>query len=67
MSMNRDRYYEHDANLVGESLCREISNAKRWSHVMDAWRALVNMRRLQDNLRNSDRTRNAEGTGKAQG
>ncbi len=39
-----------EADLVCEALVREINRASRWSHVLDAWRALLNVRRIEDEL-----------------
>ena len=39
------------ASLVCEALCREIASAERFSHVEDAWRALLNVRRMEREMR----------------
>lgn len=39
-----------ESNLVAEAILREMNRASRWSHVMDAWRALLNVRRIESEL-----------------
>lgn len=35
-----------ESEQVCEALVREIANAKRWTAVVDAWKALLNVRRM---------------------
>ena len=39
-----------DMQLVCETLVKEIESAQRWSAVMDAWRALLKVRRMGTEL-----------------
>lgn len=42
--------YKKESSLVREALVREIRDADRWMGVMEAWNALLNVRRMAKNL-----------------
>lgn len=39
-----------EADLICEAILREIDRAGRWSHVTDAWKALLTVRRMEKEL-----------------
>lgn len=39
-----------EADLVCEALVREIGNAQRWSAVVEAWEALLHVRRMSRDM-----------------
>lgn len=43
--------YGIQADAVCKVLCREIANAKRWSAIVDAWQAILTVRRMEKELR----------------
>lgn len=49
MSAPVDRI-EREAALVAEALVREIRDAARWAAVVEAWEALLKVRRMADSL-----------------
>lgn len=46
----------NDEQLVCEALVREIGKAKRWTAVVEAWKALLKVRHMADELKSERRT-----------
>lgn len=41
---------ENEVMLICEELCRVIQRAERWQTISEAWLALLNVRRLYDEI-----------------